>query len=371
MKTAKKILAVLLFATAMVLFLTALIKEITGFPYAQKNLKKEVMGFYVGEEPQIPSSYHVLSKEYENISSIVPFYYRLKKDSPAYLELFGPVTKNKARQVINIAHAKNIRVYALVHNLLYNKANNKEVVHQVLSEPQKREELVENIYSVLKDNYYDGICLDIENIYADDRNKYISLLKLVYKKLKSAGYEVIAAVPARISDEPRGGWGDNFNYAQVKNYADKVIIMAYDEYGSFSGPGPIASKEWVDSVIRYALTKMSPDKIILGVPGYGFDWNIDSGRVRYLSYNMAVKTASNYQQKIRWNLDYGVPYFTYEDKKGSEHSVYFEDARSLALKLDLVNDYNVGGVALWRLGMEDPDCWKVIREKFSVHQDNE
>jgi spore germination protein YaaH len=100
------------------------------------------------------------------------------------------------------------------------------------------------------------------------------------------------------------------------------------------------------------------------VAGYGFDWNYGMGDSRYLSHQMAMDTAGKYQKSVQWDNVSQAPYFSYTDQNGHWHSVYFENSSSLAGKLDAVNNYNLKGIALWRLGMEDPDSWRVIESKF-------
>ena len=117
-------------------------------------------------------------------------------------------------------------------------------------------------------------------------------------------------------------------------------------------------------MVKYSLTKLPAEKILLGVAGFGFDWNTYTGTSSYLSYQMAANTARQYNKWFQWDANQQVPYYGYTDSNGSWHSVYFENASSLAAKLDTVNNYHLGGIALWRLGLEDPASWKVIKDKL-------
>lgn len=101
-------------------------------------------------------------------------------------------------------------------------------------------------------------------------------------------------------------------------------------------------------------------KIILGIPGYGFDWNLAQKTSRYLSYQMAMQTAGQYKSDIKWDNRGQVPYFNYRDVEGAEHDIYFESTDSTTAKLNLVNQYGLKGIAIWRLGMEDPDIWRLL-----------
>lgn len=325
---------------------------------------REVMGFYVGDEPDIPSSFATLAAQKEQITSISPFWYRLDPNQPGKLEACG-VTREEIDRAINFNKKNNIKTYALVNNILYGKNSiGRDAAHAVLADAETRWALVMDIFKLLKSKGFDGVCMDIENIYPADRNLYIQFLAELRAQLKPAGYEVVVCVPAKTSDKPNGGWGDNFDYAKVGKYADRVMIMTYDEHGSYSSAGPVASINWVEGVVKYALTKLPPGQILLGIPGYGFDWNVDQKSSRYISHWMAMEIARKNKKSIQWDAAAQVPYFNYEDADGSRHRVYFENASSTAGKLDLVNKYNLRGIAIWRLGMEDPDTWRVIKSKF-------
>ncbi len=326
---------------------------------------KEVLGFYVGNENPIPASYATLEKQKDIITSISPFWYRLDKNNPGELERYGNDTAQEIKQVLKLAKENNIINYALIHNLLYGQTSaGRNVLHAVLADPNIRWTLVMNIFNLLKDNGFDGACIDIEDMNAWDRQLYNQFLAELSAQLKPAGYAIIICVPAKTSDQANGGWGDNFDFTKVGRYADTIAIMAYDEHSSGSQAGPISSQAYLEQVIKYALAKLPPEKILLGVAGYGFDWNYGTDNSRYLSYQMAMETAKKYNKSIQWDNGSQAPYYSYTDQNGYWHSVYFENSSSLAFKLDAVNKYNLKGIALWRLGMEDPDCWRVIADKF-------
>ncbi len=341
-----------------------IINKLLGYAPSSKS-PKEVLGFYVGNEYSIPASYATLEKQKDIITSISPFWYRLDRNNPGKLEQYGSDTAQEIKQVLKLAKENNIKNYALIHNLLYGQTSvGRNVLHTMLADPNTRWTLVMNIFNLLKENGFDGVCIDIEDMHAWDRQLYIQFLAELSAQLKPAGYEIIACVPAKTTDQATGGWGDNFDFTKVGRYADMIAVMAYDEHSSGSQAGPIASPAYLEQVIKYTLAKLPPEKILLGIAGYGFDWNYGIGNSRYLSYQMAMETAKKYNKSVQWDSGSQAPYYSYTDQNGYWHSVYFENSSSLAFKLDAVNKYNLKGIALWRLGMEDPDYWRVIASKF-------
>ncbi|WP_051276666.1 glycosyl hydrolase family 18 protein [Desulfovirgula thermocuniculi] len=343
----------------------ALLDGLLGAP--QKPLKT-VMGYYTGEEWPLPSSLETLKAHGDALTCVALFSYRLHPLSPGRLEAMDYLPASEIQQVLALAREKKIKVLVLVHNLLYGSGiRGRDVARLALSDPQRRHALVMNIFNILKEKGFDGVEIDIEDLYPQDGQLFNQFLAELSAQLKPAGYVLSVALPARLSDD-QAGWGSAFDYRTAARYADQVVIMAYDEHGLYSGPGPIASLPWVEKAVRYTVERILPQKILLGIPAYGFDWNGDGQPPRYLSYRLACETASRYGTPVRWDERAQAPYLKYIDENGSPHELWFENASSWAGKLDLVARYGLKGIAVWRLGLEDPQGWKVIGDKFTVEK---
>jgi spore germination protein len=115
----------------------------------------------------------------------------------------------------------------------------------------------------------------------------------------------------------------------------------------------------VERVINYAMKYFPPSKIIIGIAGYGYDWSSFSGKAK--NYNAIHSMVNKHKIVPKWHSVYRVPYFTYKSW-GVKHEVWYENSHSTAAKLSLIRKYDLRGVALWRLGYEDPAIWKVIRQ---------
>src|SRR5437867_12004658 len=130
--------------------------------------------------------------------------------------------------------------------------------------------------------------------------------------------------------------------------------MAYDQHWSTSAPGPVAALPWVEVVAQYAAQDVGPDKVLLGVAFYGYDWP-RRGHAVGVSMREAEHRAARSGARIQWDQDAHVPYF-----KTATRTVYFENARSIEHKLELATRHSLGGIAAWRLGQELPQVWDVV-----------
>jgi spore germination protein YaaH len=189
-----------------------------------------------------------------------------------------------------------------------------------------------------------------------------------------------------------------------------VVIMSYAYTTSSSAPGSTAPYEWVDNVAAYAASQFGPEKVLLGLAFYGYDWNLTmGGRAKALDYPQAEALANAYGASIRLDPVSKSATFTYRAQAGDplpydeiqpvtghnvtrrqapacpltpkpptsvpstptptpvpapvqEHVVWLENAASVAARLEIASRHNVAGVGAWRLGHEDPAVWPVIAE---------
>ncbi len=327
------------------------------------SAKFYVLGFYVDDEYILPSSYKSMVKHGRFLSAVAPFWYRLSPADASKLQEHHPeegFTKEEMKRIIEKAKSQDMEVLMLVHNLLYGgSADGKELAKNMLATMESRKMFIDSVEGIVKEFEYDGINIDIENIYVSDRDKFSALIKELHDRLSPKGYKITVCVPAKTSDNLSNTWSGPFDYGDIAKYSDKVAIMTYDEHGYSSGPGPVASYNWVRNVMEYALENMPAKKILMGIPGYGFDWTKGKKGARYISYAQAINTASSRGAAIKWDDNARVPHFEYWEN-GQKHEVWFESKYSLEHKLDIAKEYDIGGIALWRIGLEDAGAWEVI-----------
>lgn len=316
------------------------------------KLKKMVLGYYTEDYPGDRLSYDSLAGNNTFIDSIATFNY-LADDK-------GNLTGQPISQGVNLAKSKNVKSLMLIHNI--GSYIDKDAAHLVLSVEKNRKNLENNILSLIKRNGFDGVNIDLEGVPAGDRWYYNTLLAELKELFRPYGYLLTVSIPAKTWDNPSNDWNGAYDYLFIGRTADLVTLMTYDEHWSGGEPGPIASLPWVQQVLDYAVKTIPKEKILMGIAAYGYDWSAAGGRT--VLWNRADALAAKYGG-ARWNDQYSSPYLIYYDEKGSRHEVWFENKFSLRLKLDLVNSYDIGGIALWRLGFEDAAFWQAVSGKFS------
>ncbi|PLS02389.1 glycosyl hydrolase family 18 protein [Neobacillus cucumis] len=332
----------------------------------KKTTPREVLGFYTEQEGTLPGSQPTVNSQSTRLSIIAPFWYKLDDKRPG--NLIGSVTADHKRKVIQTAHKKHLKVYMVVHNLLYETVEKgKQVASNVLDNDKNRNVFIQNLRNEMNQYKYDGINIDMENLYLTDRDSFSQLIKMLTDTLHRDGKVVTVSVPANTGDSRANPWSPWFDYEKLGQFSDRLMIMTYDEHNPRTTPGSTASVNWTEATIRYALKhKVPPSKMLLGIAGYGWDWDTTTDKALYSSYAQLMGQKTKYKAKVLWDSHSQTPHFSYVDKKNHSHQAWFENSYSLRFKLDLVEKYNLRGIGIWRLGLEDPMYWKVIPEKIKV-----
>lgn len=268
------------------------------------------------------------------------------------------------QQLVGLIRENNVAPLAVITNLTP-AGFSSQLIKEVLSSPGIRNHLINNIYNLLKSKNYAGVNIDFELIQENERDLYSNFLRKLKERLKPEGYYISAAVPAKTNDIT--SWLKGYDYEGIGSAVDFVFIMAYDWHEQSSAPGPVAPIKEVRKTIEYALHHMSRNKIILGVPRYGYDWTMFNGTAisaKAISIGDAIETAIEYQVPIQYSIEYKQSSFNYRDKTGKIHIVWFEDARAREKKFQLVISYGLGGLGAWQVGLHFIQSYTLVNEYF-------
>lgn len=236
------------------------------------------------------------------------------------------------------------------------------VAQSILTNTTYKQAFLNNLLNAALANGYGGVNIDFESVPYTLRAQYTSFISELKTLMSANGLKTTVAVPAKTSDSPTNSWSGAYDYTALGAIADKVCIMTYDEHGSWGAAGPVASYSWVNSVINFAVTVIPKEKILMGLAGYGYDWASTGNKA--LSLPQIDTLIATYGGTVTFDSVSKTPTYTYV-VSGVNHVIWFENYQSIALKCDIVNTYNIGGVCMWRLGLENSAFWSAINAKFS------
>lgn len=317
------------------------------------NKGKELVGFYAEWWGTDTSSFDSLTQNGNVIKTIAPFWTTL--DAEATLINRGG---DDHASVVNLAHNNNASVLLLVNNAKPTQGTTP--IHTLLTNPALRTKAITNLETYIKKYNLDGINIDFEMVDAQDKDNLSAFMKELSERLKPQGY--IISIDVFPKQDESNDVAIAYDYAQLAKYADKIMIMTYDNHGTWSDAGPIADIRWVENNLTYALKFIPKNKLYLGLAAYGYDWS--SKGVESLEYNALMALSKRYNSQILWDEVSKSPHFSYTNADGVSHQVWYENKESLKYKLDLITKYDIAGAALWKLGEEDPGSWPVLKKYF-------
>ena len=237
-----------------------------------------------------------------------------------------------------------------------------------------RENLINNVLEVALKYKFEGINLDFENMYKKDRDEFSQFVREFSATLRRNG--IISSVDVNVPDGS-DTWSLCYDHKPISDACDYMILMAYDQYG-IGQDGPVASISWVENNIKKLLERenIESSKFILGVPFYSkYRKNkitVENGeekQTKIKSSSLTMENAkkylnsSKYENYKNWDEELGQYYIEYRNKNEIE-KIWIEDENALKKKIELVNKYDLAGVASWRWGFETDATWKVINDNL-------
>jgi spore germination protein YaaH len=194
---------------------------------------------------------------------------------------------------------------------------------------------------------YGGYILDFESLSPASAPAYAPFLARLRGALKPLGKELwvtasLAADPALVQ--------------QLSNATDAVVLMAYDQCWATSTPGPIAGQDWLEASLDAKLSQADPAHYIVALGAYGYDWPAGQTAAVLPAADAAPLAKAKGQAVVRTAPD-GNPHFAYAAPGGTAHSVWWLDAQAFRAQRAAADARHVRGVAIWRLGLEDPAIW--------------
>ena len=248
-------------------------------------------------------------------------------------------------------HFNNLLITTLV--------NNEEIIQTLLS----------NLLSTLLEKGFQGVDIDFEYILPEDRIPFADFVAQTREFLSPYGFHVSVALAPKTSDSQQGVLYEGKDYALLGSAADSVLLMTYEWGYTYGPPMAVAPINKVREVVDYAVTRIAPAKIDLGIPNYGYDWTLPYVRgtsaAKVIGNVEAVQIAASAGVPIQFDEVAMSPFFRYE-KDGLEHEVWFEDVRSIREKFSLLQAYGLRGMGYWQIMRLFRANWLLLADTFQI-----
>ncbi|MCY0876027.1 MAG: LysM peptidoglycan-binding domain-containing protein [Firmicutes bacterium] len=245
-----------------------------------------------------------------------------------------------------------------------------DVVHTVLSNASLRGQYITEMLSIVQSKSYRAVVIDFESLHAADRESFVQFLDQLSDKLQPLHIALIVCLmPITGHLDYEGPIVQAYDYDGIARHATYIMLMSYNWAWPGGPPGPIAPLSLVEDNIRYALQQMSSQQILLGLIRYGYDWALpyQAGEATKTWGVQAVVEKAMYEQiAIHFDKPSATPYLHYWDGNGKQHVIWFEDARSLQFKFQLVQKYQLAGIAAWELSERFAQFNPLMTDQFQI-----
>lgn len=267
----------------------------------------------------------------------------------------GTVRYGQDNYIRAIAKENDIAILPLVTNGDFSQA----VGHDILTDPAKRTHVIDQLLNVCEDWEAPGINVDLENILASDRQTLNAFMQELSDAFHAKGLLVTIDVAAKSSDAPTASWAGCYDYPFLGKVCDMVMLMCYDEHWSGGKPGPVGSIPWIRKVLEYTVSVIPKEKVVLGVPFYGYDWP-ETGKAKSTNSTKVAKLLADKKIKPQWDNIGKSHWLEYLDDAGLKRTVYYESMLSMKHRIALAQEFKLGGISIWCLGDEDPEFWTLL-----------
>lgn len=371
---------------------SSLFPTITSSASAENPPRKILSGWipYYSIKTSLPAAIN----NTDLIKEVMPFWYTLKfngkTQSTVVTDLYSPA--NPSIPMAQTVGALRNAGLALIPTIT--DGTEKDVLAGLLAKPAARTQIVQAITNMVVTNNFDGVDLDFEGFAFVDSNKTwpktAPLWTALVKELSASlhAQKKILSVSTPYVLDPKGTQKGYYVYAwaAIAPYIDRLRIMTYDY--SVAKVGPIGPISWTERTVQYAVTVMPASKVYVGIPGYGRDWvtavsgvcpanvaSVIKGGAKAATFVMrdAQTLAASYGVTPTFDEKFGEMTFSYQKVYNgttagglatsctASRTAWYQDARSYALRAELVNKYRLGGLAAWTIGMEEPLALEGVR----------
>ncbi len=300
---------------------------------------------------------HSLRANADRITHLMPLWLRIGSDAQSLdtrdwnLE-WTPHNRDVLR-IVNEHHVRVMPVLSNAHEGRFDSA----LAHDLLTHPGKQLVLARNLRDWLRAHYFVGVNVDLENLTEADTHLVPPMLTRLAAVLHAAHLQISADL------EVEGNVPDAGAMARA---VDFIVLMAYDQHYGAEEAGPLCGVDWFRDALRRTLAKVPPEKLVLGLGNYAYDWTGGHPPADVLTYQEALYLAAdNHPDEDPANVvDFDSlafnPTFHYDDEQGRDHEVWMLDAVTSANEWRIARQGGVRNMALWVLGTEDPAIWTFL-----------
>ncbi len=307
---------------------------------------------------------NILTKTLPYLTYLTIFNYTLSSDGKV-------VSYYDDSDIIQTCKNFGVAPLMLLTTLTTRGVPNIEAVYDILSNEALVDKYVNTILNLVKSKGYYGINVSFQYLNTSNEHLYIKLLEKISDKSNELGYPLFVSVnPNKTVIENRMVF-EQVDYSGYNDLADSISFLSYHFGYNFGPPAPIGSIKEIQEILDYVLNYISPQKINIGFPTFGYDWElpyiIGFSKATSITLDSILDLARSINAMIEFDEISKTPYIRYtEHDTGIQHIIWFVDARTINYLLTLVIDNNLQGTGIWNIMKYYPQLWLVINSQYEI-----
>ncbi len=303
----------------------------------------------------------------------------LRKTLPflTYLSIFtygftpqGELVTVDDEELIAIAQEFGVAPIMMLAPMNEEQAFDSQIAHEMFQNPQAQATLINNIVTTMLEKGYVGLDIDFEFILPEDKEEFVAFISAVNTRLDQEGLITMVALAPKTSGEMTGLLYEAHDYPAIGAVADEILTMTYEWGYKYSSPMATSPLNNMRRVLDYVVTVVDPNKVLMGVPNYAYDWPLPYVRgetaAESITNQEAIRRAVRYRTSIQFDEAAQSPFYYYTNEQGVAHVVWFDDVRSMNAKLRLIPEYGLDGAGVWQIMNFFPGLWLAADSLFII-----
>ena len=243
-----------------------------------------------------------------------------------------------------VAQHNGLRAEFLISN--WDHGFSAATAHRLLSSPENIAKVADKVAQYVDDQNWDGVSIDLELLHKRDSLNFVRFLQALREQL-AVGRSISVCISNSITSAEYLNRG--YDLVGIAQNVDRIILMAYDQHGPWEHkPGPVGGLDWQRKGLNVMLSKVPAAQVDLGQAGYGYAWRPHG-----------THTVSDARARQLVKQDGATAHFKSKPGEWTAHlsdgtTIWWADARSFQVRLDVARAKQLHGLAVWDLGQSDP-----------------
>lgn len=246
-----------------------------------------------------------------------------------------------------------------------------QLASQLFQDSALQNRVLANLLAVMDQKGYAGLDIDFEFIPAEDAEAYLDFLENAAAQLHARGYFLHVDLAPKTSGEQKGLLYEAHDYGAIGAIADFVLLMTYEWGYTYGPPMAVAPLNQVRRVVEYGASVIPREKILMGLPNYGYDWILPFQRgitrATAIGNQYAVEIAQRQGAAIQFDPLAQSPWFSYSSQ-GLDHVVWFEDVASIEQKYSLMDEFSLLGGGYWNVMRPFQQNWSFVAARYNIQK---